>query len=248
MPAHAVIVGSGALTLPFDFEPLDVSLETRYGEASAAPLAGQLGSTKIIMLARHGIPHRIAPHAINYRANLALLQDLGIERIIAVNTVGGIAPEAKTGVLFFPDQIIDYSWGREQSFSDYNKLYHVDFSEPYDQRLRNELLAAATLAQLEVVAGGVYGCTQGPRFETPAEINRMDNDGCAIVGMTGMPEAGLARELAIPYACVCLVVNPAAGRGADSIDLDTLAIVSGSGMERIGRLLVSFFESLEEQN
>ena len=104
MPAHAVIVGSGALTLASDFKPLDVSLETRYGEASSVPLAGQLGTTKVMMLARHGIPHRIAPHAINYRANLALLQNLGIERIIAVNTVGGIAAEAKTGVLFLVPQ------------------------------------------------------------------------------------------------------------------------------------------------
>jgi len=245
MSAHAIIIGSGALTLPFDFEPLDVSLETRYGQASATPLATAAGSNKVLLLARHGIPHRIAPHAINYRANLLLLQDLGTERIIAVNTVGGIAPEAKTGVVLFPDQIIDYSWGREQSFSDSNKLYHVDFSEPYDEELRDELVAAAQLAQLEVVVGGVYGCTQGPRFETPAEVNRMGSDGCTIVGMTGMPEASLARELDIPYASVCLIVNPAAGRDGDTIDLDTLAIVTRSGMERIGRLLVCFFEGLE---
>ena len=248
MAAYAVIIGSGALPLSVDFEPLDVSLETRYGEASAAPLAGKLSTTEVVMLARHGIPHRIAPHAINYRANLALLHDLGVRQIIAVNTVGGITPEAKTGVLLFPDQIIDYSWGREQSFSDSNKLYHVDFSEPYDRNLRMELSSASQQAQLEAVDGGVYGCTQGPRFETPAEISRMEKDGCAIVGMTGMPEAGLARELGIPYACVCLVVNPAAGKGSDSIELDSMAMVSQSGMEAIGRLLVSFFERLEKQS
>ncbi|MCZ6619953.1 MAG: S-methyl-5'-thioinosine phosphorylase [Gammaproteobacteria bacterium] len=245
MFAHAVIIGSGSLTLAADFTPLDVSLETRYGGASARPLVGLLGSTKVMLLARHGIPHRIAPHAINYRANLAMLQTLGIERIVAVNTVGGIAPEAKAGVLIVPDQIIDYSWGREQSFSDSNKLYHVDFSSPYDRQLGNDLADAAQRARLDVIVGGVYGCTQGPRFETPAEINRMDSDGCTVVGMTGMPEAGLARELGIPYACVCLVVNPAAGRDGDSIDLDAIAIVSRAGMERVGRLLVSFFEGLE---
>ncbi|MCZ6640583.1 MAG: S-methyl-5'-thioinosine phosphorylase [Gammaproteobacteria bacterium] len=245
MSLHAVIIGSGALTLSADFEAVEVSLETRYGQASATPLTGRLGSSRVLLLARHGIPHRIAPHAINYRANLVLLQDLGVERIIAINTVGGIAPEAQVGGVLFPDQIIDYSWGREQSFSDSDKLYHVDFSEPYDEELCDELVASASLAKLEVIVGGVYGCTQGPRFETPAEINRMDNDGCTIVGMTGMPEACLARELGIPYTSVCLVVNPAAGRGGGTVDLNALAIASQSGMEQIGRLLVSFFESLE---
>ncbi len=248
MAAYGVIIGSGALTLSADFQPLDVSQETRYGQASAAPLVGQLGSTEVLMLARHGIPHRIAPHAINYRANLSLLEHLGVRQVIAVNTVGGIASVAKTGVLFFPDQIIDYSWGREQSFSDSNKLYHVDFSEPYDCGLRQKLAVAARRARVEVIDGGVYGCTQGPRFETPAEINRMENDGCTIVGMTSMPEAGLARELGFGYASVCLVVNPAAGKGVDALDLDAMAVVSQSGMTRIGRLLVSFFEGLEEQS
>ncbi|HEY5681993.1 MAG TPA: S-methyl-5'-thioinosine phosphorylase [Pseudomonadales bacterium] len=239
----AVLVGSGALKLPFDVLVEDFR-DTPYGEASSKPSRAAGRNFIVHVLARHGVPHAVAPHLINYRANLHLLSELGVEEIVALNTVGGIAKHARNGRIVLPDQIIDYTWGRAHSFAAEGDLKHVDFTEPYDAALRAELLAAARGQGLDVHDGGVYGCTQGPRFESPAEIDRMDRDGCTVVGMTGMPEAGLARELGIRYASLCLVVNPAAGRG-DAIDLDHIAVIAREGMEDVARLLGGFFQGIE---
>jgi 5'-methylthioinosine phosphorylase len=240
----AIIVGSGDLELDLELVAVDDSIETAYGPASTTPLYAQTPAAKIHVLARHGVPHAIAPHEINYRANLSLLAELGATDIIAINTVGGIAAHASNGSLVLPDQIIDYSWGRAHTYSDDSRLLHVDFSDPYDERLRGELLAAAATAKMDVHDGGVYAASQGPRFESAAEIERMRRDGCTLVGMTGMPEAGLARELGLAYVSICVVVNPAAGRGV-AIDLDAISSIARAGMSQVSVLLGSFLESFE---
>jgi 5'-methylthioinosine phosphorylase len=214
-------------------------IETPYGPASATPQIGTVGKHDVIFLARHGQPHRIAPHLINYRANLWLLQQLGATAVLATNAVGGIAAAMAPGDLVVPHQIIDYTWGRQHTYTDVLPLVHVDFSAPYDAPLRERLNNAALQLDLgcSVFNGGVYGATQGPRLESAAEIDRMARDGCDVVGMTGMPEAGLARELGLPYASICLVVNRAAGRGEGPISEADIVRVAQTGMDRVQRLV-----------
>jgi len=212
-----IIGGTGLATLEGLSIERSEPAATPWGDASAPLLHGRFAGRPTVFLARHGSGHTIAPHAVNYRANIWALRDAGVERIIAVNAVGGIGAAFAPGMLAVPDQIIDYSWGRVHSFYDEpgEALRHVDFTEPYSRALRQVLLAAAARANLPVRDGGVYAVTQGPRLETAAEIDRLARDGCDIVGMTGMPEAGLARELDLAYACCAVVVNRAAGRGGD---------------------------------
>jgi 5'-methylthioinosine phosphorylase len=191
------------------------AVDTPFGAPSGAVVLGKLGDKRVAFLARHGENHSLAPHRVNYRANLWALHHLGARRIVGVNAVGGIRADMGPRVLAVPDQIIDYTHGRFDSFCDVAgaKVEHVDFSEPYSADLRAALLAAARRAGIVAVDGGCYGATQGPRLETRAEIARMRHDGCDLVGMTGMPEAALARELGINYACLALVANWAAGCG-----------------------------------
>lgn len=240
------IIGGTGLT---EFEELEViqrheQLSTDLGPPSSDIIEGMLNGTRLLFLARHGHPHAVAPHKINYRANLLALQQLGAEKIIAVNAVGGIHSHAIAGHISVPHQIIDYTQGRENTFFDgsYKPLDHIDFSHPYDERLREQLIHI--LAQQKLQHGfsdfGVYGATQGPRLESIAEVNRLERDGCDLVGMTGMPEAALARELNIPYASLCLVVNPAAGKSADLITMDDIRAVIGSGMAEIKAILTQF--------
>lgn len=192
-------------------------VSTPWGSPSAPLVHGRLAGRPVVFLARHGSEHVLAPHEINYRANLWALHEAGVRRVIAVNTVGGISERCVPGALAIPHQLIDYSWGRAQTFSGAQgrPLQHVDFTEPYGRALRTLLLAAAARAGLPAIDGGVYAVTQGPRLETAAEIDRLARDGCDLVGMTGMPEAGLARELGMEYACCAVIVNRAAGRGTD---------------------------------
>jgi 5'-methylthioinosine phosphorylase len=215
------------------------TVETPYGDVSADIIRASVSEKSVYFLARHGSPHVIPPHKINYRANLWALKQLGVSQLIAVNAVGGIHAEMQAGVLVLPDQIIDYSYGREHSFYDGSSttLDHVDFTYPFNQRLRELLLAAAADTGTKLVAQAVYGVTQGPRLETAAEIDRMERDGCDIVGMTAMPEAALARELDIDYASVCLVVNPAAGRSDGLITMADIQAVVDSGMATVRQLL-----------
>jgi 5'-deoxy-5'-methylthioadenosine phosphorylase len=193
------------------------SVATPWGAPSAPLLRGRFAGMPVVFLARHGRDHDIAPHAVNYRANVWALRDAGVQRVIAVNAVGGISADCPPGTLVVPDQLIDYSWGRAHSFCDGTAmpLEHVDFTEPYCASVREWLLWAGAAAGVEPRDGGIYAATQGPRLETAAEIDRFARDGCDIVGMTGMPEAALARELKLDYACCAVVVNWAAGRGGD---------------------------------
>ncbi len=219
----AVIGGTGIYRLAALEDVRTETGDTPWGRPSGPVRIGRLGGLGVAFMARHGEGHALPPHRVNYRANLWRLKDLGARRVLAINTVGGITPDYGPRVLACPDQLIDYTWGRDASFWDAEggEVLHVDFGDPYTPSLRRELLAAAGRAGVAVVDGGCYGATQGPRLETRAEIARLRHDGCDLVGMTGMPEAGLARELGLEYACLAVVANWAAGCGDDrEITLD----------------------------
>lgn len=209
----AIIGGTGVYRLAELADVASHDDDTPFGAPSGPVRVGTLAGRRIAFLARHGEEHSIPPHRVNYRANLWTLHALGARRVLAVNAVGGIGERMAPRVVALPDQLIDYTHGRDSSFCDVPgaKVEHVDFSEPYSRELRAAVLEAASGVGVDVVDGGVYGCTQGPRLETRAEIARMRQDGCDLVGMTGMPEAVLARELGIGYASLCLVANWAAG-------------------------------------
>ncbi|WP_297798744.1 S-methyl-5'-thioinosine phosphorylase [Arenimonas sp. GDDSR-1] len=211
--ALAVIGGTGVYRLPGVQWQHSHTLQTRFGAPSGPIRTARIGSAQVAFLARHGEGHALPPHQINYRANLQALHDLGVRRVLAINTVGGIGAAYGPRVLAVPDQIIDYTWGRISTLCEEpgSPVLHVDFGDPYTESLRLELLAACKAAGVDVVAGGCYGATQGPRLESKAEIARLGRDGCDLVGMTGMPEAGLAREFGLSYASLCVVANWAAG-------------------------------------
>jgi 5'-methylthioinosine phosphorylase len=219
----AVIGGTGLYKLAAldDVKTLDGG--TIYGEPSGPLRVGTIAGHRVAFLARHGEGHSLPPHKVNYRANLQRLKDIGAQRVLAINAVGGITDHYGPRVIGCPDQIIDYTWGRVSTLCEEpgTEVLHVDFTEPYTASLRAAVLAAARRTGIAMVDGGCYGATQGPRLETRAEIVRMRRDGCDLVGMTGMPEAGLARELGLDYACLALVANWAAGCGdATEITLD----------------------------
>lgn len=214
----AIIGGSGLSSLSnLKIERREV-VRTPYGEPSGALQFGHLCNQAAIFLARHGYGHTLLPHVVNYRANIWALKQAGADAIVSVASVGGIRVDLAPGVIAIPNQIIDYTWGRKSTFFDDGEasVVHVDFTEPYDAGLRAKLLAAAGVAGESVIDGGVYAAVQGPRLETAAEINRLERDGADMVGMTGMPEAVLARELGLPYAAITVVANHAAGRGAST--------------------------------
>ncbi|MGH8161935.1 MAG: S-methyl-5'-thioinosine phosphorylase [Gammaproteobacteria bacterium] len=217
MTAIAIIGGTGLSRL----EGLEIVrrevVYTPYGEPASPVIHGRFAGRKAVFLARHGQGHRLPAHRVNYRANLWALKSIGVEAVIAISTVGGIRENLLPGMLAVPDQIVDYTHGRANSYFDEGRVVHVDFTDPYDHGLRQRLLAAGKSAGIEVVDGGVYAATQGPRLETAAEINRLERDGCDMVGMTGMPEAALARELELSYAVCAVVLNRAAGRGPRDI-------------------------------
>lgn len=197
-----------------------IDLVTAWGKPSSPISVGKLAGQNVLFLPRHSENHNVAPHRVNYRANIAALAELGATHIFAFNVVGGIHSDMAAGKLVVPHQIIDYTWGREHSYEDSEtELQHVDFTEPYNSSLRKILIKATAKSDCDVVGHGVYGVTQGPRLESAAEIIRLERDGCDIVGMTAMPEAGLAREKNLPYACLALVVNPAAGKSDQPISL-----------------------------
>lgn len=215
--ALAVIGGTGVYRLA-DLQDVETKeLHTRFGAPSGPVRIGTLDGRRVAFLARHGEGHSVPPHRVNYRANLQVLKDLGATRVLALNTVGGITDGCGPRVLACPDQLIDYTWGRVSTICEEpgSEVLHVDFGDPYTHLLRQQILSAAREAGVDLVDGGCYGATQGPRLETRAEIRRMRRDGCDLVGMTGMPEAGLAREMGLEYACLAIVANWAAGCGTD---------------------------------
>lgn len=219
-------------------------IKTPFGAPSCPILFGELNGLSVAFLARHGSKHQIPPHQINYCANLWALDSVGIERIIAVGSVGGIADDCTLGTVVVPDQIIDYTHGRENSFYDGTHglndvmVKAIDFSEPYDKHLRQVLIDGGAESGQQLVTSGTYGVSSGPRLETAAEVRRMERDGCTVVGMTGMPEAALARELGVAYACCAVVVNRAAGKDALK-DSESLTASVDSGMKNARSVLES---------
>lgn len=239
-----IIGGTGLAALGESPTHATDSTDTPFGPASDTPRRFA-GLPNAVFLNRHGQGHTVLPHQINYRANLWLLNELGVDAIVAVFAVGGIARSLADGDFVLPDQLVDYTWGREHTFAGPDRFQHVDFSEPFEAGLRQTLADAAGRIGLDL-CDGVYGCTQGPRFETAAEIDRMDRDGCTVVGMTAMPEAALARELGLPYAGVCLVVNPAAGRGLVSLELADMLNIVANAQPTMRRLLLEFLQLVEK--
>ena len=245
MSALAIIGGSGLTTLKGLEITHQKEIQTPYGEPSSPIFYGTYAGKALVFLARHGVPHVIPPHKVNYRANLWSLKESGVKNVIAVAAVGSIHPDMQPSDLVIPDQIIDYTYSREQTFfaEKLTHVTHIDFTHPYCDNLRKQLLTATqskefqNLKEWKVHPKGVYGVTQGPRLETAAEINRMERDGCAIVGMTGMPEATLARELDLCYATCAVVANLAAGRGSAQITMTEIEANLKQGIENVRQLL-----------
>ena len=237
----AIIGGSGLTQLAnLAVERREV-VRTPYGEPSGPLTFGRICGQPAVFIARHGYGHTIPPHEVNYCANLWALKQAGAACIVSIASVGGIRADMSPGSIVIPDQIIDYTWGRKATFHEGGDapVVHIDFTQPYDPELREVLLEAARDAGQAVTDGAVYAATQGPRLETAAEINRLERDGADIVGMTGMPEAALARELDLPYAAITVVSNHAAGRGDSKLGIQfaTLEDILRESMERVRRII-----------
>ncbi len=245
MSKLAIIGGTGLSQM----EGLNITssqtLETPYGKPSAEFIQGNINGKDVIFLARHGNPHTLPPHKINYRANIWGLKQLGVTEIIAVAAVGGITSAMEPAHIALPDQIIDYSYGREHTFfaDDLETVTHIDFTFPYTPSLRQRLITAANKVNQIISTTGTYGCMQGPRLESAAEITRMERDGCDLVGMTGMPEAALAKELDINYACLAVVANWAAGKSEGEITMAEIEHHLKKGMSDVTQLLTAFISS-----
>jgi 5'-methylthioinosine phosphorylase len=239
MTRLAIIGGTGLARLAhLDIEGRE-KVTTPYGDPSAELIFGRLHEQNLVFLARHGDPHVNPPHKVNYRANIWALKQAGVAGILAVAAVGGIRADMVPGRIAVPDQIIDYTYGRAHTFfeDDLEQVTHIDFTRPYSPWLREKVLNAAQVAGVTAIDGGVYGCTQGPRLETAAEIVRLERDGCDLVGMTGMPEAALARELDLDYACCAVVANWAAGKQAGEITLEEIEANLRGGMADLAAIL-----------
>lgn len=243
--AELAIIGGTGLTSISGLEIVRREVAyTPYGEPSGFLTYGKLAGREVVFLPRHGYAYTIPPHLVNYRANIWALKNIGICRVLAIAAVGGISDDMNPGWIAFPDQIIDYTYGRAHSFFelDAESIAHVNFTQPYDASMRQQLIAAARLADLQFVEKGTYGATQGPRLETAAEINRMERDGCDLVGMTGMPEAALAREQRLAYACCAVITNRAAGKSHEDIHAE-IEIYLKQGMDQVRKLLQTLLES-----
>lgn len=246
MGMRAIIGGSGLAQFAELADARKQVMRTPYGEPSGPITIGRLCGEEIAFLARHGYGHTIAPHEINYRANLWALAQLGVDEIVAVAAVGGIRFDLGPGELVLPDQIIDYTHNRKGTFFEGpdEAVTHIDFTVPYSQTLRSKLMSAAVRLGEKLHDGSTYACTQGPRLETAAEIRKLERDGCDVVGMTGMPEAALARELGIDYASLAVVANWAAGKGDSmhQISMAEIREVLNGAMQKVRRVLQAYVE------
>ncbi|MEZ5491809.1 MAG: S-methyl-5'-thioinosine phosphorylase [Gammaproteobacteria bacterium] len=253
----AVIGGSGLSRLDSLTSVSSATYRTPFADSEVEILNGFLEGYPVAFLPRHGAQHHLPPHRINYRANLWALKEHGVNDIVAVNAVGGINPQLSPGTLAIPDQLIDYTYGRDHTFYEENleEVVHIDFTHPYSKRLRHLLVIAVEQEQLEMdedenklpLTRGVYGCVQGPRLETAAEINRLRRDGCDMVGMTGMPEAALARELGLQYACLALSVNRAAGLEEMPITMEAINNTLSRGIIEVKNILQVFVRLYRER-
>ena len=241
MTGIAIIGGSGLYQLDALENSHAETVSTPYGEPSDALTIGSMQGESVVFLARHGAAHTIPPHRVNYRANLWALREAGADHVLAVYAVGGLHDPYAPAALAAPDQLIDYSWGREHTYSDSGEepLVHVDFTRPFDGRLRRALLAVARDCAIELVDGGCIGVFQGPRLESAAEIKRARRDGCDMAGMTALPEAGLARELGLDYAGLAVVSNWGAGVSDDLLSEEDIAQTLREPMTRVRRMIAA---------
>lgn len=239
MPKVGIIAGSGFN----EFEGVSVrdvrKVSTPYGEPSDSYRICEFKENEFVFLARHGSPHRLQPHRINYRANIWGLRDLGVERILSINAVGGINTGLRPGDIVITDQIIDVTSNRANTFYDSDKVIHIDFTEPYCNELRNALFTAGSRKDVALVNGGTYISVNGPRLETAAEIALFARNGGDVVGMTGMPEACLARELEICFSCIAVVTNSAAGLSSGRLTATEVVDTMKVSTERIRNLLMA---------
>lgn len=216
-------------------------IRTPYGEPSGALTFGKIKDHSVIFLARHGYGHTIPPHEVNYRANIWALHAQHVTKVVSVASVGGIHPELVPGTIVVPDQIIDYTYGRRSTYfeGDSRPVTHMDFTEPYCEKMRQRCMDAMRAGSEAFVDGGVYACVQGPRLETRAEIDRLERDGATMVGMTGMPEAALAKEMGLCYGAIGVVSNWAAGRGtsAHAISYSEIELILKQAMQRVRNIL-----------
>lgn len=239
MTKIAIIGGTGLTSI----QGLEITnreiVQTPFGEPSGPLVQGIFSGNKVYFLPRHGVGHTIPPHKVNYRANIWALKNLGVEQVISINAVGGIRKDMQPANLVIPDQIIDYTVSRINTFFEegLNKVVHIDFTEPFCEELRQSIINAAKIDSIKVINEGTYASTQGPRLETAAEINRLEKDGCDLVGMTCMPEAALAREKELCYASISVVANLAAGRGTDELNMDVIQKNLNDGMLQVRKLL-----------
>ncbi len=248
-PTIAIIGGTGLTSLDTLKITHRETQSTPYGEPSSPLIHGELGGRAVVFLARHGQHHTLPPHKINFRANLWVLHRIGVKQVIAIAAVGGIRDDMAPGVLAFPDQIVDYTWGRHCTFFEDNLSHvtHIDFTEPYCPELRARLIEAARALDLEARESCTYAAMQGPRLETAAEIRKLERDGCDILGMTGMPEAALARELGLRYATCAVVANWAAGKAAGEITLADTERNLVDGMAKVKALLAQVIPTLGQR-
>lgn len=238
--AKLAIIGGTGLTSLQNLQIIKREVvHTPYGEPSGPLTCGRLCEKEVVFLARHGYGHTIPPHKVNYRANIWALKEAGADKIFAVNAVGGIRPDMTPGRLVVPDQIVDYTWSRVNTYFEEGLTHvtHIDFTHPYSESLRQMLIKGLRELNMEAVEEGTYAATQGPRLETAAEIDKLERDGCDIVGMTGMPEAALARELELDYACLAVVANMGAGRSEGEITMEVIEKHLNSGMADVRTLL-----------
>jgi 5'-methylthioadenosine phosphorylase len=237
----AIIGGSGLTQLSNLDVTRRLAVRTPYGEPSGALTFGRICGVDVVFLARHGYGHTIPPHEVNYRANIWALAEQKVEGVVSVASVGGIRADMQAGAIAVPHQIIDYTWGRKNT--DYDggdsPVTHIDFTEPYCANLRRRIIDAARASGEAIADDAVYAACQGPRLETAAEIDRLERDGADVVGMTGMPEAALAREAGLDYAAIAVVANGAAGRGTSvhAIRLDDIEQVLQAALARVRRII-----------
>lgn len=244
---NIAIIGGTGLTSIQGFEVTNREIvQTPFGEPSGPLVHGFLSGNEVYFLPRHGAGHTIPPHKVNYRANIWALKNAGVEKVISINAVGGIRGDMQSSFLVIPDQIIDYTTSRINTFFEegLKQVVHIDFSEPFCEELRQSIINAATSNSITVINEGTYASTQGPRLETAAEINRLERDGCDLVGMTCMPEAALAREKELCYASISVVANLAAGRGTEELNMDVIQKNLNKGMLQVRKLLEAVIPTL----
>ena len=243
-----IIAGTGFYDLPGLDSATQTELKTSYG--SALVTSGRWEGVEIAFLTRHGVKHSVPPHRVNYRANIKAMQDLEVSAILAVNVVGGIDPALAPGDISLIDDFVDFTSGRESTFFDgtgAEGVQHIDMTNVYDKNLQSLLLESATSQGIQLASGGIYAGFNGPRFETPAEIRFARLAGATVVGMTGCPEAPLARELGIPFASIALVVNPGAGLSKDEITMDAINAALELGKSKVLKVIAGALPNLAKR-